>query len=179
MILDALPDELIAGDTWRWTRDLGDYPSASWTVTTYFENATNSFSATGSPSGTAHAFTVASATTAVLLPGRYRWTVRAVGGGISETVESGWLTIQVDPAAAGNADPRGYARQLLDALEATLLGRATSDQLSMAINGRSLSRIPLNELRDWRTQLKQEVKSNENTAQNGKGRDIKLRLVRV
>lgn len=178
-VLDSLPSELIAGDTWRWTRDLADYPATSWTVTVYFENESNSFSAAGSPSGTTHAFTVAASTTAALKPGRYFWRARAVGGGISETVENGWLDVKVDPAAAGNSDQRSYARTLLDAVEATLLGRATSDQLMMALNGRQIQRTPLKELRDWRTQLRQEVKGEENQGQNGKGRDIKLRLVRV
>jgi hypothetical protein len=178
-VLDKLPSELTAGDTWAWTRSLGDYPAPTWVATVYFENADGTFNAAASASGTDHAFSITAATTATKQSGRYFWSVRVTSGVESYTVESGWLEVLANPAAAGNRDPRSDARKMLDALNDTLLGRATADQLAMTINGRSISRTPLEELRAWRDQLRSEVNADEASTTAGKGRTIKLRFKRA
>lgn len=172
------PSTLTAGDTWAWTTSLADYPAPTWDATVYFENAVGTFSATAVDSGSDHAFSIAAATTATKKAGRYKWSIRVTDGTSVHTVEEGWADVVADPAAAGTHDPRSDARKMLDALNATLLGRATSDQLSMSLNGRSLSRIPLPELREWRNQLKQEVATEEKGAAAGLGRNIKVRFSR-
>jgi hypothetical protein len=178
-VLDKLPAELIAGDTWAWTRSFGDHPAPTWTATVYFENADDTFSAAAAASGTDHAFSIDAATTGAKKAGRYFWSVRVTDGTTLTTVESGWLDVLANPAAAGTRDPRSDVRKMLDALNATLLGRATSDQLAMTINGRSISRTPLEELRAWRDQLKSEVATEEKGAAAGLGRNIKVRFGRA
>lgn len=178
MILDKVPDTFVAGDTWRFTRSFGDYPAPTWVVTYYFENATGSFSSLAVASGASQAVTIASATTAVILPGKYKWFARAVSAGITETIpkEEGWLTVEPDIAATGTRDHRSDARKMLDAINATLLGRATDDQLAMAINGRSIQRTPLPELVAFRAQLRTEVRTEESASSSS--RYIRVRLGR-
>ncbi len=180
MTLDSVPNKLAAGDTWRWLRSFSEYPAPTWTVTYYFENSAKQFSAAASASGTDHSVTVAAPTTADIPPGRYRWTAKATDGSIVETIENenGWLEVEPNLAATGTRDHRSWARRTLDAIEATLEGKASSDQLAMSINGRSISRIPLPELTQWRTQLRQEVKTEEGGSNAGLGRYIKVRLGR-
>lgn len=177
--MDHIPAKLIAGDTWEWTRSLADYPAPTWVATVYFESAAaDTFSQAATASGADHLFTIAAAATTGKKAGRYHWSVRVSSGSTVATVESGWVDIVADPAAAGTHDPRSDARKMLDAINATLLGRATNDQLAMALNGRSISRTPLPELRQWRDQLRQEVRTEEKGAAAGLGRNIKTRFSR-
>jgi hypothetical protein len=175
-IPSSVPTELIAGDTWQWTRDLADYPAGTWTATVYFENKDGVFNVTASASGTTHSFTIAAATTTGYKPGRYGWRLRVTDGTTTTTVENGLTEVQIDPAKAGKADTRTWARRVLDAIEATLEGRASSDQLAMSINGRSISRTPFSELMDARDRFRNEVRAQESPAGSGKGRDIKVRF---
>lgn len=178
MTLDHVPDKLIAGDTWSWQREYSDYPSSTWAATVYFENAAGTFLQAATPAGAGYLFTIAASETASKRAGRYKWSVRVTYLGQAYTVEEGWVEVVTNPAAAGMHDPRSDARKMLDAVNATLLGRATTDQLQMQLNGRSIQRIPLPELRQFRDQLRQEVKTEERGDRAGLGRNIKTRFLR-
>lgn len=175
-IPEGVPADLIAGDTWTWTRALADYPAGTWIATAYFENKDGVFSVAASASGTTHSFTIAAATTSGYKPGRYSWRIRVTDGSTTTTVEDGITQVEIDPAKAGKADTRTFARRMLDAIEATLEGRATSDQQAMSINGRSISRTPISDLMSLRDRFRGETRSEEGTTGGGKGRDIKVRF---
>lgn len=177
-VLTAVPREAIAGDTWRFTLDLGDYTAPTWDAVFYAENGDSTFSVTASDDGASHAFSVSAATTAALKAGRYYWAIRVNDGTVYETAERGWLEVLVDPAAAGRVDRRSWARKTLDAVEATIQGRATDDQLQMSVNNRALTRHSLAELVQLRSQLRAEVEVEENAERAGLGRQIRVRLVR-
>ena len=51
---------------------------------------------------------------------------------------------------------RSHANVVLDAIEAVIENRATIDQQSMAIAGRSLSRMSIDDLLNFRNQYKNE-----------------------
>jgi hypothetical protein len=173
---DQVPAELIAGDTWAWTRTLSDYPAGTWTLVYYFENKDATFSATASASGTIHSVSIAAATTAGYASGRYRWRARASSGGNSYTVESGFADVVFDPAASGKRDVRSHARRVLEAIEATIEGRASNDQLAMTINGRSISRTPLAELLVARDKYKWEVAAEDSAERVAAGLGSKKRV---
>lgn len=175
----VLPTDLIAGNTWQWDREYGDYPVTTWTATAYFEKAGKTFSVAATVSESAHRFTIAAATTSGYPPGRYQIRVRVTNGSQVFIAESGWCEVDVDPAAAGSYDPRTWARRTLDAVEAFLAGNATTAQQSMSIQGRSISRWSLAELTQWRKDLRQEVKTEEQGSRAGVGRDIRVRFGRA
>lgn len=177
-IPENVPAELTAGDLWQWTRDLEDYPAGTWTLTYYFLNGEEKFSAAGTADGTTHSFSIAAATSADYKPGNYKYFGRVVNGSASYTVEEGWIEVLRNPAAAGNFDARSWARRTLDAIEATLEGKASSDQLAMSINGRSISKIPPRELMDWRDRLRAEVREEDQADNAGLGRNIRVRFAR-
>lgn len=174
-MLDSLPSELIAGDTWSWSRSFADYPAPTWTATVYFENAAGAFESIASASGSDHAFSISAATTSGRKAGRYRWSVRVTDGTTVATIDSGWVEVRTNPAAAGTSDPRSDARKTLDALNALLLGKATTAQQSYSLNGRAASSYSLTELREFRDQLREEVRTEEQSANAGRGRNIKVR----
>lgn len=175
---DSIPARLIAGDTWAWSRDLADYPAPTWVATVYFENAAAKFNAEASPSGSAHAFSIDATTTADQPAGRYKWSVRVASGSETHTVESGWIGVLANPAASGKRDPRSDTRKMLDALNALLIGKATTAQQSMSLNGRAASTYTLAELTQWRDRLKAEVATEEKGSAAGLGRIIKTRFSR-
>jgi hypothetical protein len=175
----TLPTELIAGNTWQWDRDYGDYPQPTWSATAYFEKHGKAFNVAATQSGTTQRFTIAAATTATYPAGRYRVRVRVTDGSQVFIAESGWCEVQIDPAAAGTTDTRTDARKMLDAINAFLIGNASTAQASMTIGGRQISRWPLEELRKWRTELKAEVRTEEQGGAAGRGRQIKVRLGRA
>lgn len=173
-----VPAEFIAGDTWRWTRDLADYPAGTWTATAYFENKDGVFQIAGITDGTAHSFTIAAATTTTYKPGRYGWRLRVTDGTTTTTVESGTVEVLVDPAKAGKTDTRSWARRTLEAIEAFLEGNATTAQQSVTIQGRSIGRWSLAELTQFRKDLRAEVRIEDRGASAGMSRNIKVRFGR-
>ena len=174
----SLPAELVAGDTWQWTRDLADYPAGTWTATVYFESRFGVFSVVGSASGTTHSFTIAAATTTSYTPGRYGWRLRVTDGSTTATVESGFVEVLVDPAKAGRVDTRSWARRTLEAVEAFLEGNASTAQASMTLGGRQISRWSLEDLTKWRKDLQSEVKMEDQGSRAGAGRNLKVRYGR-
>lgn len=91
--------------------------------------------------------------------GLYRsvWVVTDSVYGTS-SVEDGEVNVKVSVADEPiGQDLRSHAEKTLEKVEAVLEGRATTDQLSYSLNGRSLSRIPISELREWRQHLRSEV----------------------
>lgn len=175
----AIPLELTVGDTWSFTLSIGDHDRPSWTATLYLQNESGSLSASSSGAGPEHVFIVAAATTAAYAAGKYRWTVRVSDGSTKSVMDSGWITLVPDPASTGARDQRSWARRALDAIEAALEGRATNDQLSFQIRDRSIQRTPLPELVTWRDQLRREVRAETSAQKQGKGRNIKVRFVRI
>lgn len=174
----VLPTALIAGNTWQWDREYGDYPASTWTATAYFENKAKTFSTVGVASGSAHRFTIAAATSAAYPPGRYKVSVRVTDGSQVFIAETGYCEVEADPAAAGTRDTRSWARRTLDAVEAFLEGNASTAQQSMSIQGRSISRWSLPELTAWRDSLKLEVQKEQQGSRAGAGRNLKVRYAR-
>ncbi|MBW4709580.1 hypothetical protein KX928_17475 [Roseobacter sp. YSTF-M11] len=96
---------------------------------------------------TAWRFTVDSAVTSTLTPGVYAWAVLATEGGTGNrtTICRGTLTVDPDPATA-TGDTRSNNARILDAIEATIEGRATKDADAWTIEGRSITRTPIADL---------------------------------
>ena len=67
------PTELRAGDTWKWTRSLSDYPASIWTLTYVLVQAAVQKSITASASGDDFSVSVAKATTAAYAEGLWSW----------------------------------------------------------------------------------------------------------
>ena len=70
---------------------------------------------------------------------------------------------------ADTGDTRSHNRIVFDALEATLENRASIDQMSMSIAGRSLSRMSPQELRDWYSHYKHLVINEDKVSRRSKG----------
>ncbi|MCP4828744.1 MAG: hypothetical protein GY889_07720 [Proteobacteria bacterium] len=174
----SLPPLLVAGQTLKFIREYGDYlPADGWTATTHLTNSANSYTVTAADNGDGrHLFTASKAVTALWVAGDYKLTIVVDDGSEGYTAEVD--TVKVDPALGAATDMRSHARKVLDALEATLEGKASSDQLSYSIRGRSLSRMSPGELLDWRDRYKVEWQREVNAERiaNGLGTSAVIRV---
>jgi hypothetical protein len=151
------PTSVNAGDTLRWTRSLADYPAgAGWVLSYVLINAAAKISITASASGNDHAVTVPAATSAGYGAGTYDWRARVTLAGEVYTVGEGRITVK---AAFGTAtyDARSQARKTLEAIEATLEGRASSAVAEYEIAGRRMKHIPVAELLQLRDRYRADV----------------------
>lgn len=155
------PTRITAGDTLKWTRTLPDYPaSQSWVLTYTFINAAAKFIITATASGDDHAVVVAAATTGAYVAGWYDWRAQASKAGEVFTVATGRAQV-LSGFGVATLDARSDARQALEAIEATLSGRATSATAEYEIAGRKLKYIPIPELLAFRDALRRDVASED------------------
>ena len=94
-------------------------------------------------------------------------------------VDSGRTEITINLANT-NADLRSHAKKVLDAIEAVIEGRATIDQSSFSLGGRSLSRMSVEELMTFRDRYKaeymKEIKLARIRNKQGSGNTIKVQF---
>lgn len=161
----APPARLTAGDSWSWEiADPAEYPSAefilSYALAPVAGGAVVAVEAEA-PSPVAVAFRLGATATASLAPGRWRWSLFAADAALDlrETIASGVLEVLANPLATG--DTRSPARRILDAIDATIAGKVTKDSQSYAIEGRTISRIPLPDLMAARTRYAAIVRREE------------------
>jgi hypothetical protein len=85
--------------------------------------------------------------TLILEPGIYFYQIKATDGTNVEIIETGEVKVLENIAlSTAPIDTRSMVKKTLDAIDATLLGRATNDQLRYAIAGRTLEKTPITEL---------------------------------
>lgn len=173
------PLEIIIGDTITWIRrgvevvSVNDDGTEETTDIKASEGWTLKFVAVGklgivSITATADtdnpddfSFTASATTTGAYVAGDYRWQLVATYGSgasaIRYTVAEGWVTITDNIAGRSAAyDNRSHAKKVLDAIEAVMEGRASKDQESYSIAGRTLSRTPIPDLIKLRQTYKAE-----------------------
>jgi uncharacterized small protein (DUF1192 family) len=163
-----LPRRITIGDTITWDETLDDFPaSVLWVVTYSFTSKDTNFQSGHAAVVDDHRITIV---TTSLKEGHYAWTKKVTDGTSTFTLESGILDVDPDLSAdTAGVDRRSYAAIALDAIEALLKGKATKDQTSYSLNGRALSRYSIDELREWRAQLRVEVRDEDQKARRKSG----------
>ena len=158
----TMQDTLIAGDTLNYTANLPAYsPVDGWVL--YLRLTPRSGSAAvatviGVASGSSGLVQVQAGTTAAWVAGEYGWAVWVDRAGEVYTVDSGQITVRADPrTSAAGADSRSDAELGLAAIRALVMGKATTGQMSYAINGRQLQSYSLQDLLRLEGKYKREV----------------------
>ncbi len=147
------PTRIAAGDTFTWKKSFSDYPASDgWTLTYALVNSSALIEITASADNDDHLIEESATTTAAYTAGTYNWQSYVTLDDERFKVGSGVMEILENFAAAGESglDARSHVKKVLDALEAMIEGKATSDQLSYAIGGRSISKLSPQEVIDWR-----------------------------
>lgn len=170
------PANIIAGDTAKWVKSLADYPaSAGWGLVYTFINAAGKFTLTASAQGDDFLIVAAANTSAAWLPGEYQWRAQVSKAGEVYTVASG-RTVVAPSFGAATLDGRSEARKMLEAIEATLGGRASSATAEYEIQGRSLKYIPIPELLQLRDRLRADVVREDAAAAAAAGLPSRSRI---
>lgn len=145
------PVSITAGDLVKWTKALDGYsPGDGWVLSYAFVCATDQHicTATNNGDGTFLA-TLSAAETAALIAGVYNWQAFVTSGTERHRVGEGTLEVLPNYAASAlstGLDARSHNKKVLDAIEATIEGRATRAQSSMNIADRSITLLSLEEL---------------------------------
>jgi len=184
----AEPAVLVAGDRFTWKRDdlASDYSPSAFALTYEFHEdsgggGSHKFTITATEADDTYYIEVGSSTTASYSVGDYIWEAYITRSSDSERimVDSGRTEI-TENLANTNADIRSHAKKVLDAIEAVIEGRATIDQSSFSIAGRSLSRMSVDELMTFRDRYKaeylKEIKLARIRNKQGSGNTIKVRF---
>lgn len=154
------PETARAGDTWKWTKSLADYPvSEGWTLTYSFRGASvlADVDVVVVPGTNAYAVSVLPAKTAPLIPGAYSWAAFVTKAGERYTADEGILVIERNLSTAAAGDALSHAEKALPIIEAALSGRLTADIENYQINGKAVAKIPILELKRLRSQYRTEI----------------------
>lgn len=171
------PTKIVRGDRLAWKRtDLNaDYSNALYELsyTGRLEGTgTTKIAITAAASSSDYLVEVSFGITGTYTIGNYQWDAYITRLSDSERIriDSGLWEVQENKATK-TSDPRSHAKIVLDAIEATLEKRATKDQMSYTIAGRSLSRMDINDLMLFRDRYRAEVKKElrKERMKNGKG----------
>lgn len=151
------PDVFTAGDTVKWTKSFSDYlPADSWVLTYALVIASTRIILTATDNGDgSHLITVSAADSAGYAAGIYHWQAYATKGTERYQVGKGRLEIKPDFASQSTGyDNTSHVKNVLDALEATILGKASKDQMSYTINGTTVARMTPEEIIKWQNHYK-------------------------
>jgi len=179
------PNELQLGDFWAWKRtDLStDYPTASYSLSYEFNLVDGSTAANFTLTATESndEYIIETSNTTSYTAGEYNWVAYITRSSDSARIKltEGFTEIQENYATT-TSSVRSHAKKVLDAIEAVIENRATMDQSSMSIAGRSLSRLTIDELLQFRDRYKaeylKEVKKARIKNKKDSGNTIKIRF---
>lgn len=134
------PTIIRKGESVEWERSFSAYPPDEWTLQYRFRGSGPGFDVTAT-TGPSTGFTAAITPTHSALPdiGKYEWQAWATNiadTSITRMIGAGYVEIRRGFAAGdtGNIDLRSTAKQIVDALEAALLGNASSSQMEYEIS---------------------------------------------
>lgn len=166
------PQSFVAGETLQWTKELTDYsPSDGWALKYYFQGA-DRFTVDAVDAGTYFEITVARDTTRTVQAGTYYWQAFVTKDDETHLVDSGQVTMKpslLNEEGSTAFDGRSTAKQILDAIDAMLKGKATLDQQEYQIGNRMLKRIPIPDLIALRTQYAQLYAREQRTEKLNQG----------
>jgi hypothetical protein len=179
------PITIYKGETVVWNRkDLTDYPVGSYAmswIARLESNGGTSFSATVTEVDDYYKFTLDNSATGGYTTGDYFWVLKVTQSSDSEELilETGKITVK-DNYFGSTGDTRSHAKIMLDKIESILEGRADADVSSYSIQGRSLSKIGIAELLQWRDYYKaeyqKEVAEFRTGNKEGSGRVVKVQF---
>lgn len=156
------PVEITSGDLVMWRRtDLAAYISG-YTLSYVFRPAAGGTSTVvnATLSGSEFRVSMSAAVTALMAAGRWYWQAYLTRTSDSARVvlADGETTVLPNLATVAT-DTRSHSRKMLDAIEAVMEGRATTDVASYTIGGRQINKMSAEDLMKWRSYYRAEVQA--------------------
>jgi hypothetical protein len=147
----AMPASFSAGTTLTYARTLDDLPTSAygWRLCLYIAGPHEAKHEDIAAVSGVYTPLIPASVTQDLLPGAYRWLERvkeiAPGTRVLD-IDSGNVTVEPDLATATGGSAMTYEAQVLEALKAKFLGRLTTDQETLQVDGTLIERIPFEQL---------------------------------
>lgn len=169
-IATSEPNEFISGDSVKFIKNVPAYqPVDGWVLNYVFVNELKRYEVTASDNGDGrHLIEITPATSKGFRAGNYKFFAYVSDGTDRYSVGEGSLIIKPD-FTSPNFDPRSHAKKVLDALEAVIEKKATEDQLSVTINGRSIQLLSPLDVLKWRDKYKAEYADEQKRERIKKG----------
>ena len=169
-----------AGDKFIFEYTNADYkPTAGWKCYISLRNVEQMIDLSSDEGdGDTFIFKASREDTAKWASGTYSYNIYVRNNEDRFRLKDGTVEILRDYASDEVYDPRSQAKRTLDAVNATLEGRATSDYSSMTHRGRSITKLSVTELIQLRSLLLKEINREEIQNQlargEGIGKDIRI-----
>jgi hypothetical protein len=146
VVESKIPSRLVAGESVSWKWSDSDFPAPTWELTYTLVKSDTRIQIVASADGADHLVEIAKATTAAYTVGEYDWQAHVGNGTERYKVGAGIIEIVTDFAEeATGYDARSHAKIVLDALEASIEGRASKTQLEQAVAGVQVKHMTLME----------------------------------
>ena len=141
-------------------------------------NSSAKITITSSASDDDHLVSLSAVTTAAYTVGEYKFKAFVSDGTDRYLIDDGSIEILADYAELATLDTRTHAEICLENIKAVLEGKATQDNYSFSIAGRSLSKYSWEELITAKNHYAAEVRGEKNK-ESGKSQSnlIKMRFV--
>lgn len=163
-----IPSTINQGDSLNWTESESDYlASDSWVIGYNLVMDGNRINFESTADGDSHSLDLTVLITSLWQPGSYVFQRYATDGTDRVTLNNGTVEIKRDFLTAG--DERSHAQKALDSILAVLEGRATIDQEEYSIAGRSLKRMNISDLLQFRDTYRAEVAREKNAERIAQG----------
>ena len=175
------PRFFVIGSTLQWRVLDSDYPPSTWSATVVFVSSSDQQSKAGSDYGDgSHLLELTPAESALFEAGMYRFQVNVTDGTDRFTIAQGVIEARPDYAEiSGGIDDRSSPARIFDAITAMLERKATHDQSSLAVGGRSLSRYSWDELVRMRGHFAHQLDDEERAARGfAPKRNTQIRFTR-
>ena len=179
------PVTIYKGETVVWNRkDLTDYPVGSYAMSwsaRLESNGGTAFTATVTEVDDYYKFTLDNSSTGGYTTGDYFWVLKVTQSSDSEEliIDTGKITVK-DNYFGSTGDTRSHAKTMLDKIESLIEGRADADVSSYSIAGRSLNKLSVQELTEWRNYYKaeyqKEIAKFRRDNNEGTGRVVKVQF---
>lgn len=165
--LNALPRRIPAGTSVALLRTHSAYPaSAGWTLKLHLAFPT-ALAITASASGDNYALVLTPSQLAIAA-GVYQWAERVTKGSEGYQVAAGLVQILPDLSTATAAELKSWAETTLVIVEAAIAGKLARGFESYQIGGRTLVKIPLEEQKQIRRELIEEIRGQRNPGRLGR-----------
>lgn len=155
-VFSEIPSKITAGTSVSWAVSLPDFPATEgWTLTYSLVYPSVQIVVTSTPSGDAHLFEIPLADSAEWTPGKYSWQSHISNGTERYLIDSGSVEILADYAAAtAGSDTRTWLDKAIEALQASIAGRASKTQMTQVVAGVQVQHMTLDAQIDALKRLK-------------------------
>lgn len=177
-MLTQFPNSIQAGLSLRVIVTAPEFPASAWQARAYLRGP-STINLVAAADGESHLFYQCFADTQDWVSGLYDYSVKVFNERDAFEIERGQVTVVVDRALISSTyDARNHEQRVLEAIEAVIEKRATKDQESYTINGRTLTRTPIEELLKLRSHYRAEIAQMKRGGRGKRlaGRQLKVRF---